>query len=454
MLVSNDARPGSDPRTGWSRLAVSFSLARLSFQLKVEREQGADVLQSSVPPAADPSAETKRWPVRPSRFFVPLGRRPNGRPNSTLRSAEVPDVTRERERAQTGSFWNNLTASEQVTFKALSEPRTFARGARLMREGEKADYVVVILDGRVKISVGDGNSRRVIARRGPGEIVGERAIVQIAVRSATVTALEMVRALVMTTENFAIFVSDHPDVLTVIEGRIYERLVEEPAGDDDGAGGSADAQDGETPGSAANTPGVLTLHGENCTIVGIDVAGFGSIDRDDGHRRLIRQTMAGLRDTLTARWIPCSCEDRGDGLLLVVPPAIPTAQVLEYLPFALLIALKRHNGTFNHAAQIQLRVALDVGPVTSDELGVSGRAIINVARLLDTAELKDAMKANHALLGLIVSDFIYELSVRHTSVLESFGAFRPVDVSVKEMETQAWVQFVDPVVPVPPEQVA
>jgi hypothetical protein len=103
-------------------------------------------------------------------------------------------------------------------------------------------------------------------------------------------------------------------------------------------------------------------------------------------------------------WSQCSYEDRGDGLLIVVRPGIPAAQVLEYLLVALPIALKRHSSIYGTGARIQLRVALDVGPVTSDDLGVSGQVIINAARLLEAPDLKDSVAANHANLGIVVSD--------------------------------------------------
>ena len=289
----------------------------------------------------------------------------------------------------------------------------------------------------------------VIAERGPGQLVGERAILQVNVRSATVVALEMVRALVMKTADFALFVSTHPAVLNVVEGQIYKRLTESPVRYE--ISHVPFAQDGfvdhlMNPRSGALATGhPPPLHGENCTIIFTDVVAFGSPERSDEHRRIIRQeilkmTAASLRPI----WSQCSYEDRGDGLLIVVRPAIPTAQVLEYLLVALPIALKRHNSIYGTGARIQLRVALDVGPVTSDDLGVSGQVIINAARLLEAPDLKDSVAANHANLGIVVSDFIYQSVIRHADVLSDPGAFTEIDVIVKEATLRGWTQMVDP----------
>ena len=42
-----------------------------------------------------------------------------------------------------------------------------------------------------------------------------------------------------------------------------------------------------------------------------------------------------------------SAGDRGDGLLLIVPPDVPTAQVIERLVTVLPAMLKRHNRAYN-----------------------------------------------------------------------------------------------------------
>ena len=114
--------------------------------------------------------------------------------------------------------------------------RTFAAGARLMREGETANHVVVILRGQTEVRVNAHGTERVLARRGPGQLLGERAALQVNVRSATVVALDTVEALVMQTADFAAFLSAHPAVLDIVENQVYFRLTEQLPGStsDDG----------------------------------------------------------------------------------------------------------------------------------------------------------------------------------------------------------------------------
>ena len=319
--------------------------------------------------------------------------------------------------------------------------RTFAGGARLMHEGETADHVIVILSGRTRICVEDDGVEHVIAHRGPGQLVGERAALRVSVRSATVVALTQVRALVVTTEDFAGFLSTHPFALDLVEGQVYERLREDPTGRSSELAASA----------AGEAVHPQVLNGENCTIIFTDVAAFGSPERTDEHRRIIRRelfemTSSSLRDI----WKQCYWEDRGDGHLIVVPPNIPTKQVLECLGGALPVALRRHNNLYGTGARIQLRVAVNVGPVTSDKQGVSGQVIINAARLVDAPPLKAAVAADRANLGLIVSDFVHESAIRCDGSQANPGVYAEVEVNVKEACLRAWVQVIDPSLPAPP----
>ena len=96
-----------------------------------------------------------------------------------------------------------------------------------MREGEPGNHVVVILSGWTRITVHDKGRERVIAERGLGQLIGERAALRVSVRSATVVALETLQGLVMRTADFADFVSTHQGVLSIVEGHVYERLTEE-----------------------------------------------------------------------------------------------------------------------------------------------------------------------------------------------------------------------------------
>lgn len=368
------------------------------------------------------------------------GHAPGGENPSFARPYETPPRWKEGTLPGGGggsgkpAFWEALDADERRAFESAAEERIFAGGATLVAEGDKADHVILIRDGWTKICVNEQGRERVLAERGPGQLVGERAALQVNLRSASVIALETVHALVMRTEDFADFVGTHPRVLDIVEGQVYDRLTT-PRDDFRRRGDLAPVREERRVRPAAPA----RLNGENCTVVFTDVAGFGSKVRTDDDRRLVREVSTTVvREAFAAQgvaWESCHVEDRGDGLLIVVPANIPTRTVLDGLPERLTSALKAHNRRSAPPVRVQLRLAAYVGPVTTDAMGQSGEAIIRAARLLEAPVLKRRLATADADLGVIVPGFVYESVVRHGDP----EGFELVKVKVKEARLDAWM---------------
>jgi hypothetical protein len=350
------------------------------------------------------------------------------------------------------NFWNSLSPAEQQTFRMMAGKRVFAAGARLMEEGEQANHVAVILDGWTEIRVRENGRERVVARRGPGQLVGERAALQISVRSATVIATQPVDALVMPTEDFAAFVSNHPGVLDIVESQIFSRLTEKPAGwDHQQPGDMAGRRSGNRAKSDVPNPYRQSLTGENCTILRTDVVAFSADKRNDEDRAIIRRATADMTHlALGPTRDLYRCEDRGDGHLIIAPPSIPTAEAIARLLGVLCRELKRHNRIYSESIRVQLRLAVDVGPVTEDYTGASGKAIIAASRMLDAPVFKEAIARNGAILGLIVSPFVYETAIRQGREIPEAAGYTKILVDVKETRTSAWMRLIDPGEPVGP----
>jgi hypothetical protein len=194
------------------------------------------------------------------------------------------------------------------------------------------------------------------------------------------------------------------------------------------------------------------LNGENCTVVLSDVVAFGASSRNDIDRLIIREALFNMTHA-ALQGIPSgwSCDDRGDGLLMVVPPSVPTPNVMAQLVRELPSALERHNNTHRASAQIQLRVAVSVGPVVSDSMGVSGDAIIASARLVDAPVFKVAIANSTAILGVIASSFVYETAIKHS---QDPAGYSQVQVEVKESNMPAWIKLFDAPMPFSYSQVS
>ena len=134
------------------------------------------------------------------------------------------------ERPTARSFWNALADPEREALAAAGVEEFFRAGAVLCRAGEDTSQVTIIDSGWAKVSVTDANGgEKILAVRGQGDVVGERAALTTQVRSATVTALDEVSAMVVPAERFTEFLRGYPRAAEVLERQVTERREEDRA---------------------------------------------------------------------------------------------------------------------------------------------------------------------------------------------------------------------------------
>jgi CRP/FNR family cyclic AMP-dependent transcriptional regulator len=95
--------------------------------------------------------------------------------------------------------------------------RSFQTGHRLIIEGVTDTRVFVLTEGRVKVTSNEEDGTEVLlAIRGAGDIVGERAAIDQGLRSATVTALRPCTTRVLSAREFMHFVDAHDLGMTML----------------------------------------------------------------------------------------------------------------------------------------------------------------------------------------------------------------------------------------------
>jgi CRP-like cAMP-binding protein len=120
-----------------------------------------------------------------------------------------------------------MSPDDRLAFEARGTNKTYRQGDILLREGERADRVMIIRSGCVKIvTVAESGYETLLAHRGPGELIGEMAVIDGQTRSASVVALEDVEVAVVSADAFRVFVDDHPEVARVMVNSIAWRLRE------------------------------------------------------------------------------------------------------------------------------------------------------------------------------------------------------------------------------------
>lgn len=98
---------------------------------------------------------------------------------------------------RTVPIFGGLEDAELERLWSYTEVQRHAAGETILRQGELAKEMFVLLDGEVEIVSGDGTDAQVLGRLKKGDCFGEMAIIDIQPRSASVRALTAVSLMVI-----------------------------------------------------------------------------------------------------------------------------------------------------------------------------------------------------------------------------------------------------------------
>ncbi|HXX69081.1 MAG TPA: Stp1/IreP family PP2C-type Ser/Thr phosphatase [Polyangiaceae bacterium] len=100
-------------------------------------------------------------------------------------AAEAKRAALKRDVLANMALFARLTERELLRVMQAVQVREFKEGEVVIREGDRGDELFIVLEGKVRVSRGD----QTITHLGPGEHVGEMALIRSVPRSATVTAV-------------------------------------------------------------------------------------------------------------------------------------------------------------------------------------------------------------------------------------------------------------------------
>jgi tetratricopeptide (TPR) repeat protein len=182
------------------------------------------------------------------------------------------------------------------------------------------------------------------------------------------------------------------------------------------------------------------------SIVLADVEGFGARRRTRADQGAIRhglyQALALAFSRSRIGWDDCYREDRGDGVLILVPAQAPKAVLAAGVPGELAAAIRAHNRGHGPDARMRLRLALHAGEVLHDAHGVTGGAVNLAFRLLEAGPLKQALATSPGVLAVVCSAWFYEEVIRHAEGCAP-ATWRRVAVTVKETREDGWISLPD-----------
>jgi CRP/FNR family transcriptional regulator, cyclic AMP receptor protein len=113
-----------------------------------------------------------------------------------------------------------LSKKDREAVLSASRQRTFTPGQVLVREGESAVHLFVILAGHARVELGG----REVGRLAPGDFFGELALIEEHERTATVTAEDEVRCLVIPAWEFRSLLKEHPALAMPMLEALIKRL--------------------------------------------------------------------------------------------------------------------------------------------------------------------------------------------------------------------------------------
>jgi CRP-like cAMP-binding protein len=410
------------------------------------------------------------------------------------------------------SFVGMLSSADRAHLASLARRRSYASDTALFRQGDVADYVVIVERGWVKIAAftqgREEGQEVVLAIRGSGDLIGEAALIGRP-RWATVTAVGgPLEALILTADRFVRFLDRHPNVWRTLTAMMVNRseetarqlkahasadgaqrlaqllsdLVERhgvrelggdlavrpPMSQEELAGWTGTSR--QTVARAlrnwrqrdlirterrkiiiTDLPGLNRIAAQHCVLFAVDIAGSTDSARDDEFLKIIRDALYQVLQTAFQdaglAWDECYREDRGDGVLVIIPANMPSATVVDPLLDLLSEKLRRYNKFSSLPAQIRLRVAVHIGEVHKDDYGVSGTAINHLFRLLDAAVLKAVLAREARGAALIASEYFYESVIRHGPGRIDPDVFRQVAAEVKGTRIKGWIYAPGVVIP-------
>ncbi len=123
-------------------------------------------------------------------------------------------------------LFSSLNKKELHTLAESCQERRYSAGTRIISQGETGVGLYVITGGKVRITRANNPDRAEdeLGTAGAGDVLGEMALLDDLPRSASVTALEDVTALLLPVWEFRTTLRNHPEIALELLAVLSRRL--------------------------------------------------------------------------------------------------------------------------------------------------------------------------------------------------------------------------------------
>jgi HEAT repeat protein len=120
----------------------------------------------------------------------------------------------------------NLSPEDLKLVAEIAREEWYPQNTVIFHQGDDGNMMFVIVEGHLQVLRSTGGTEQVLAQRGPGDFVGEMAIIESTQRSATLRTQTDVRVLAIDDETFKGILRERPDVSFEVLRSISRRLRE------------------------------------------------------------------------------------------------------------------------------------------------------------------------------------------------------------------------------------
>lgn len=117
-------------------------------------------------------------------------------------------------------LFSSASKSELAEIASIADEIDLPEGKVVIKEGDSGREFIVLIDGTAVVERGG----RKVADIGPGDFVGEIALIAKTPRNATITTTSPVRALVITDRAFRRLLEQSPQIAVAVLTALAERL--------------------------------------------------------------------------------------------------------------------------------------------------------------------------------------------------------------------------------------
>jgi CRP-like cAMP-binding protein len=123
------------------------------------------------------------------------------------------------------ALFSELAPEDLQRIAASTSERIYAPGEALVRQGEPGDELIVIVEGSVRVVAEEDGGQRLIRTFGPGDHIGELAVLREQTRVATVLAdSEGVRGLAVGGAGLKAILRERPEAAMAMLATLAERI--------------------------------------------------------------------------------------------------------------------------------------------------------------------------------------------------------------------------------------